>query len=184
MIGAITKYFNKRIASATESGDTTKHRLQVATAAMLIEMARADFAVHPEEIEQVTQAVQTTFGLSQTDAEELIRLAEEEAKQATDYYQFTSLINKGFSQEEKIRERSRKPRAAGLSVRSLTEKLDVASSCERHQPNEESVCLLNRPTMRAQCSDVRTNPDLLVHLAISLSPQTNKSHQPRCRIGR
>ncbi len=102
MIGAITKYFNKRIASATESGDTTKHRLQVATAAMLIEMARADFDVHPEEIEQVTQAVQTTFGLSQTDAEELIRLAEEEAKQATDYYQFTSLINKGFSLEEKI----------------------------------------------------------------------------------
>ncbi len=102
MISTIKKYFDKQIASGTESGDTTKHRLQVATAAMLIEMARADFDVHPEEIEQVRQAVQTTFGLSQTDAEELIRLAEEEAKQATDYYQFTSLINKGFSQEEKI----------------------------------------------------------------------------------
>ena len=38
----------------------------------------------------------------QADTEELIRLAEEETKQATDYYQFTSLINKGFSQEEKI----------------------------------------------------------------------------------
>ncbi len=102
MIGAIKKYFDKRIASATEPGDTTKHRLQVATAAMLIEMARADFDVHPEEIEQVRQAVQTTFGLSQADTEELIRLAQEEVKQATDYYQFTSLINKGFSQKEKI----------------------------------------------------------------------------------
>lgn len=102
MISAIKKYFDKRIAPATESGDTTQHRLQVATAAMLIEMARADFDVHPEEIEQVKQAVQTTFGLSQADTEELIRLAQEEAKQATDYYQFTSLINKGFSQKEKI----------------------------------------------------------------------------------
>ncbi len=102
MISTIKKYFDKQIASGTESGDTTKHRLQVATAAMLIEMARADFDVHPEEIEEVTQAVQTTFGLSQADTEELIRLAEEEAKQATDYYQFTSLINKGFSQQEKI----------------------------------------------------------------------------------
>jgi len=65
-------------------------------------MARADFDVHPEEVEQVRQAVQTTFGLSRTDTEELIRLAQEEVKQATDYYQFTSLINKGFSQKEKI----------------------------------------------------------------------------------
>jgi uncharacterized tellurite resistance protein B-like protein len=102
MIGAITKYFDKRISSRGDSGDTTKHRLQVATAAMLIEMARADFDVHPEEIGQVTQAVQTTFGLSQAETGELIRLAEQEAKQATDYYQFTSLINRGFSQEEKI----------------------------------------------------------------------------------
>lgn len=103
MIRAITKYFDKQIGSGAEHDvATNKHRLQVATAAMLIEMARADFNVHPEEIEQITQAVQTTFGLSQADTQELIRLAEEEAKQATDYYQFTSLINKGFNQEEKI----------------------------------------------------------------------------------
>lgn len=103
MISAIKKYFDRQIGTAAEhNAATNKHRLQVATAAMLIEMARADFDVHPEEIEEVTQAVQTTFGLSQADTEELIRLAQEEAKQATDYYQFTSLINKGFSQEEKI----------------------------------------------------------------------------------
>lgn len=103
MISAIKKYFDNQIGTGAEhDAATNKHRLQVATAAMLIEMARADFDVHPEETEEVAQAVQTTFGLTPADTEKLIRLAEDEAKQATDYYQFTSLINKGFSQQEKI----------------------------------------------------------------------------------
>jgi uncharacterized tellurite resistance protein B-like protein len=104
MIRAITKYFDKQIGTVTvHDAAANKHRLQVATAAMLIEMARADFDVNPQETEQVKHAVETAFGLSTADTEKLIRLAEEEAKQATDYYQFTSLINKGFSPEEKIR---------------------------------------------------------------------------------
>lgn len=103
MIRAISKYFDRQIGTrAEQDAATNKHRLQVATAAMLIEMARADFDVDPQEIQQVKRAVETTFGLSIAETEELIQLAEEEAKQATDYYQFTSLINKGFSPEEKI----------------------------------------------------------------------------------
>jgi len=42
-------------------------------------------------------AVREKFGLNATEAETLIGLAEEEARDATDYYQFTSLINRHFS---------------------------------------------------------------------------------------
>ena len=41
------------------------------------------------------------FGLSADEADTLVRLAEEESSQATDYYQFTSLINRHFSAEQK-----------------------------------------------------------------------------------
>lgn len=102
MIKSIKRFFDKRIAvDADRSG--TDHRLQVATAAMLIEMTRADFDVSAEEVDAVAHAVQATFELSPDETKQLIRLAEEEARQATDYYQFTSLINKRFTPEDKIR---------------------------------------------------------------------------------
>ncbi len=104
MIGAIKQFFDKRIASAqggTDSG--AGHRLQLATAAILIEMTRADFEVNQHELDAVADAVKTTFGLSPGETGELLRLAEQEAKQATDYFQFTSLINTRFTPDEKIK---------------------------------------------------------------------------------
>jgi len=47
--------------------------------------------------------VRDKFGLSVGEAEALVRLAEDEAREATDHYQFTSLINQRFSQEQKQR---------------------------------------------------------------------------------
>lgn len=103
MIKAIKQFFDQRIAAEAGRHVTDEHRLQVATAAMLIEMARADFDVKSEEIESVAHAIQTTFGLSPGETKELMKLAEEEARQATDYFQFTALINTGFSREEKVK---------------------------------------------------------------------------------
>ncbi|MFQ5934923.1 MAG: TerB family tellurite resistance protein [Acidiferrobacterales bacterium] len=102
MIGAIKQFFDKHIA-APSAATVDDHRLQVATSAILIEMTRADFDVHPEELAAVARAVRTAFGVSAAEIEELLQLAEEEVRRATDYYQFTSLINKGFSPEDKAR---------------------------------------------------------------------------------
>lgn len=102
MIGAIKQFFDKRIGVGADGADIDR-RLQVATAAMLIEMTRADFDVSQEELDTVVGALRTTFGLSAGETNELIRLADEETKQATDYFQFTSLINKRFMPEEKIK---------------------------------------------------------------------------------
>lgn len=104
MLRRIKQFFDTHIAApATSPEEGRDRRLQVATSAMLIEMARADFDIKPEELAAVARAVQTTFGISTGETEELLRLAEEEVSQATDYYQFTSLINRSFSAEEKAR---------------------------------------------------------------------------------
>ena len=50
----------------------------------------------------MTNALQARFGLAAQEVDTLMGLAAEEAKQATDYFQFTSLINKHFSREQKI----------------------------------------------------------------------------------
>lgn len=76
---------------------------QLATAALLVEMARADYDVKQEERLSVTAAIQKAFGLSATETDELVRLAELEAEHATSLYEFTSLINTHFSAEQKRR---------------------------------------------------------------------------------
>ena len=103
MIDGIRDFFNQMIApAAARPGPGSQHALHVATAALLLEMMRMDSSVTAAETATVTGALQTRFGLDVTQLETLMALAAEEAKQATDYFQFTSLINKHFSREQKI----------------------------------------------------------------------------------
>ena len=53
-------------------------------------------------VNKILNIVCDSFSLSSDQAEDLFSLAEVELKEATDYFQFTSLINKGFTQEQKI----------------------------------------------------------------------------------
>lgn len=104
VLGTIKQFFDKHIAPRPVTPATDREqRLRIATSAILIEMTRADFEVKPEELASVAQAVETTFDLSPAETQELLRLAEQEAQHATDFYQFTSLINRSFSAEEKTR---------------------------------------------------------------------------------
>ncbi len=104
MLGTIKQFFDKHIAPhpVTQATDG-EQRLRIATSAILIEMTRADFEVKPEELASVAEALETTFAISAAETQELLRLAEQEAQHATDFYQFTSLINRSFSAEEKTR---------------------------------------------------------------------------------
>lgn len=75
--------------------------LQLATAALFLEMVRMDDELKESEMRAVARAVQEKFQLAPDKVDELVRLADEEARQSTDYYQFTSLINRGFTPEQK-----------------------------------------------------------------------------------
>ena len=100
MLKSIREFFDQRIGNQAPSGSPTIER---ATAALLAEMVRIDRDVTAEEQAIAHRAIQEKFGLSQAEATELLQLADEEVRQAADYYQFTSLINRTFSQEQKER---------------------------------------------------------------------------------
>lgn len=104
MIDGIRDFFTQMIAPAAAAGTgaASQHALHVATAALLLEMMRMDSSVTAAETATVARALQTRFGLDAAQLDTLLALAAEEARQATDYFQFTSLINKHFSQEQKI----------------------------------------------------------------------------------
>ncbi len=102
MLAAIRDFFEKNLAPSAAQADST-HATAVATAALLIEMVRMDGDVDAAERDAVMHAVRSKFGLAPDETETLFRLAEEEARQAVDYFQFTALLNRHFSAEQKER---------------------------------------------------------------------------------
>jgi uncharacterized tellurite resistance protein B-like protein len=100
MLTAIRRFFDQNIA-AEKDAPPDEHRLQVATAALLAEVMRLDGPAEPERL-AVLKGMQHRFGLSDDEASTLVELAEAEAREAVDYYQFTSLINREFSAGEKV----------------------------------------------------------------------------------
>jgi uncharacterized tellurite resistance protein B-like protein len=100
MLRSILEFFDQRIGAAAAAGVPS---IQRATAALLAEMIRIDRDVTAEEQAIAERAIREKFALSEGEAAELLRLADEEVRNATDYYQFTSLINRDFTQEQKER---------------------------------------------------------------------------------
>lgn len=102
MLNAIREFFEQHVGAATADGDE-RYGIELATAALLVETVRLDGEIDDAERAAAHRALRSKFGLTDEAAATLIRLAEEEAREATDYYQFTSLINKQFSASQKER---------------------------------------------------------------------------------
>ena len=100
MLKAIRDFFDQSLGGG---GAQRGHDIELATAALLVEVMRMDSEADAAERDVVLRAVRGKFGLAPDEAERLIALAEEEAKQANDYWQFTSVINQRFSYEQKVR---------------------------------------------------------------------------------
>lgn len=101
MLRAIQEFFRTRIEPDLQAGPD-RHGLQLATAALLFEMLRADDDEHPDERQALEQALAMRFDLSEAETRELSELADREATQSVSLYQFTGLINQYFTPEQKV----------------------------------------------------------------------------------
>ena len=102
VLRVIQDFFRDRIDTG-DGGAHDQHSLQLATAALLHEMLRADYDEHPEELVALERALKKTFSLSKEETRELTKLAEREAIESVSLHQFTALINQHFSPDEKVR---------------------------------------------------------------------------------
>jgi uncharacterized tellurite resistance protein B-like protein len=100
MLSAIREFFDRHIDPP--SPEREQHAIQLATAALLVEVARIDSESTEAENAAVMRAVREKFGLEADEAATLIELAEAEMRQAGDYFQFTSLVNRHFSAQQKL----------------------------------------------------------------------------------
>ncbi len=98
--------------STEESADTSnepkkdshssENKLQLATCALFIEMARSDYNFTEEEYKEIISIMQKKFGLEEKYVIELIELAKRELDKTTSIYEFTKIVNENFSHDEKF----------------------------------------------------------------------------------
>ena len=85
----------------TATTDVEHRALELACAALMFEVARADFAVEAIEQETVTALLKDQFNLSSDEVSEITKAAVEQADAATCLFEFTRTLNESASAEQK-----------------------------------------------------------------------------------
>lgn len=100
MLARIQSFFREHLAPEPGDDDPA-HRRSLAAAALLIEVARADFEFDTAEQETIRAALRATLDVTDEEIAELVRLAHEESRDATSLHQFTRLVHETHSLDEK-----------------------------------------------------------------------------------
>lgn len=95
-----------RISSAIQGGDETgevdrNEAIRLATAVLMVDVARADYDFDEDEFTTLLDLIQIHFGLSAEDATQLANEASEVAEDLVSVHEFTSLLHKNLSEDEK-----------------------------------------------------------------------------------
>lgn len=79
-----------------------EQQIQIATCALFIEVANSDDDFTEDEKKHIIELMKDQFGLNNDEVNELIELSEEQIKESVSLYEFTEIIDKNFSREEKL----------------------------------------------------------------------------------
>lgn len=103
MLDVMKKFFQQAVIEEKEVTEADRtQKIQVATCALLLEVAHSDDEFSGIEEDNIVRILKKDFNLSEEYAQELMALSEQERKDSIDLWSFTRLINENYSLEEKI----------------------------------------------------------------------------------
>lgn len=88
-------------AVETVSPQDQARRLQLAAAALLIELGKADYRHDSRESAAIVAAIRSCYGLDAAAIDELLSDAGDASARSTSLYEFTSIINERCQEQEK-----------------------------------------------------------------------------------
>ena len=103
MLRKLAALFEGAFAREADDPAAREHALRVATALLLIEVAKADFADDVAETETMLASLQQFFALDDAAAELLLEEARSASDQAVELQQFTRRLHEQLSAAEKQR---------------------------------------------------------------------------------
>ncbi|MDN6181059.1 MAG: TerB family tellurite resistance protein [Halomonas subglaciescola] len=95
MLDAVTQFFQRALAEPAHSDDQAL-TLELACAALLCEIMRADFDSDDNERAALRKMLVARLSVSPADVDELMVMAEEKVDEAVDHYQFVHLVNEHY----------------------------------------------------------------------------------------
>ncbi|MGE5625061.1 MAG: TerB family tellurite resistance protein [Bacillota bacterium] len=101
MFTSLVSFLEQRFAPVPGVPSVAPTDLRVATAALLVEMARADFDEAEVELQKVGELLAERYGLEGQDATALIAAARAESDHAVSLFRFTHLINQHLEMPDK-----------------------------------------------------------------------------------
>ena len=102
MLKDIKKFFEEKLLIDEASAESQERGIEYATAALMIELAKADFEEDDIERQLILAMLRDTFEIDGEILEELMVTAEQASADASDLFQFTSLVNQHYSNDQKI----------------------------------------------------------------------------------
>jgi uncharacterized tellurite resistance protein B-like protein len=107
VLKALSDFLERSLAGGrdqpTAPADQRRHGVQLATALLLVEVARADYSEDITEHAETFRLVQQFFELSEEEARLLIQEARQEADHAASLQAFTRMLHEKLSFDEKHR---------------------------------------------------------------------------------
>lgn len=101
MLGSIKAFLKERLTQESRPVERGQ-ALRVATAAILLEVSRADFETDEAELEVIAAALQRAFGLDEQAVREIIAEAREQDDEELSLYPFLKMVNDACGPEEKF----------------------------------------------------------------------------------
>ena len=100
MINRLKALLAERTAPA--GATHTTDQLHLAAAALLVEAARMDDSVDPDELARIGELIQWRFKLTEDEAADLVAEAERATEDAVELYRFTRVIRDAFGHDERL----------------------------------------------------------------------------------
>ena len=103
-MGLFDKWLSKESAlKASDQAAESPEQIHMACAALMLEVAEADYADEPDETRAILKALETEFGLTQQAVTALLERARKESAGASDMFPYTHLLNQRLDHEQKCR---------------------------------------------------------------------------------
>ena len=106
-MGLFDKLFGRKTGATTETAgdelepEISPEQLHMACAALLLEVAEADYKDDPKETQAILRALESELGLKRAAVTALLDQAKAETEGATDLFPYTHLINQRCTREQK-----------------------------------------------------------------------------------
>jgi|JI8StandDraft_1071087.scaffolds.fasta_scaffold155868_2 uncharacterized tellurite resistance protein B-like protein len=103
MLSSLKDLFESLLAPVgAAAAPLPERRLQLATAVLLVEVMRADAVMSADERRAVLAALNRQFALAPDESARLLELAEQQARDAVDFFGFTSALNEQLDFAQKV----------------------------------------------------------------------------------